>query len=114
MVEGNGPPTFDDLAPLVVSNGKEVIGLPVTVTVQDRRTEEPVVSFTRNSNGDNPCSVVYDFSEGWNFYGESERGWEACPFRLFHVPEGHILDIQASFAGNSQYAASSSEYELFL
>jgi hypothetical protein len=47
--------------------------------------------------------------------GEAVASYSGCPIRTIELPaNGHSIAIMGSFAGNTQYAASMSTWELFV
>jgi hypothetical protein len=94
--------------------GTGVAGVPVTVTFADHVTGAVLGSFTASSYGGS-CDIVKEITGGnWVLKGESVPPYSGCPVGTITAPENHYIEVMGSFAGNAQYAASVSKWELFV
>jgi hypothetical protein len=107
-------PSYIAVSTDVFSGSSEVRSLPVTVTIQNRTTEQTVGSFVEPSNLYSTCTVVDRLEGGdWIFTGQAVAPHEGCALGTVAMPEGDVPSLKASFGGNGQYAASTSEYGSF-
>jgi hypothetical protein len=84
-----------------------IFGEPLTFTITNKTSGQPVGSFSMVSNVNSPCFVTSTKASGVEtLTGESLGSVPACPLGAVTLPEGQGALIQASFAGNSTYAAS--------
>lgn len=93
--------------------GNSLAGVPVTVTIDDRTTGAVVVSFTVTSYAPR-CAIVTEAVGGmWTFRGEALGTHEGCPIGTVTASAADQIEILGAFAGNAQYAASSSAWAPF-
>ena len=108
--------------------GNGVAGVPVTITLADPVTGRALGTFTETSYGGS-CAIEIGIAGGyWVLKGEAVASYPGCPIQglagpgglalrlgAIEVPaNGHSIEIRGSFAGNAQYAASTSQWELFV
>jgi len=94
--------------------GSEITGVPVTITFADPVTGHVLGTFTETSYGGS-CAIEIGLAGGfWWSKGEAVASYPGCPIGTIELPaNGHSVEIMGSFAGNAQYAASTSKWEPF-
>lgn len=110
---GTGEPRYNPVSVSVdqqgAGPGQGVVGVPVTVTLIDYTTGVVLGSFVEASHGES-CDIVNELQgNNWVLRGEAVLN-PACPLGTIVSTANDPIDIGASFAGGSGYAASSSEW----
>ncbi len=104
---------FDVEGTAYVPCGEALIGVPITYTLKNENTGQPLGSFTEPSDPVQPCTIVYRAeAKAQTFTGESVASLPACPLVSVSMPPGQIAELTASFAGDSAHAASSDSQTL--
>lgn len=90
--------------------GKQLLSLLVTYTISNAATGRAVETFTGVSNSYATCAIHVNVTETLIiFSGEAIWPYPGCPLAVpISIPaaEPGILNVTASFAGNSTYAPS--------
>lgn len=111
---GTGEPRYNSVSVSVGTSGPGVIGVPVTVTLVNQTTLVPLGSFTEASY-EGTCTIVNELAGGnWVLKGEAVAGHPACPIGTVTAPAEQSVGIEATFAGNAQYAPSASKEQLLV
>jgi hypothetical protein len=91
-----------------------VIGVPVTITLDDYTTGVVLGSFVEPSYSFR-CLIVKEVNGGnWVLHGEAIGHEVGCPLEPITAPEDDEIDIKGSFDGNTQYGPSESGWQLFV
>jgi hypothetical protein len=94
--------------------GSGVAGVPVAITLADPVTGHVLATFTETSSGGS-CAIAIALEGGfWVLRGEAVASYPGCPIGTIFPARGNSVEIMGSFAGNGQYAASASKWELFV
>jgi hypothetical protein len=116
---GTGQPAYKTVSASVNTfasgPGSGVAGVPVTITLADHVTGQALATFAVNSFGGS-CAIVKEITgSNWVLKGEAVASYPGCPIGTITSPaNGDYIEIMGSFAGNAQYAASTSKWELFV
>ena len=114
-----GQPTYKTVSASVEAYasgpGSGIAGVPVTITLADPVTGHVLATFTGTSYGGSCAIEIGIWGGSWVLKGEPVASYPGCPIRTIELPgNGHSIEIMGSFAGNAQYAASTSQWELFV
>lgn len=92
-----------------ILGGHDLVGVPITYTITNEGTGQPLGSFTEPSDPVQPCRLAIS-TEGntQTFTGESTPPEPACPISV-SLPTGQLAVLSGSFAGDSTYGPSVSE-----
>lgn len=97
-------------------NGTQLVGQPITYTITDATTGQPIGSFTGLSNAYASCSVVLTLNSTdtvQTFTGQAVAPYSACGLGSVSMPAADTAVFAGSFAGNSTYSPSASSQEAF-
>jgi hypothetical protein len=112
-----GQPSYKTVSASVetYATGSGLTGVPVTITLADPVTGHVLATFTETSYGGS-CAIEIGLAGGfWVLKGEAVASYPGCPIGTITLPaNGNYVEIMGSFAGNAQYAASASKWELFV
>lgn len=88
----------------------DLIGVPITYTLENVSTRQPLGTFPGVSDPTEPCALRYTI-EGTTqtFVGEASFGVPACGLAAVSLPTGQIPAVVASFAGSPGFGPSVSE-----
>ena len=99
----------------IAARNMQIVGLPITYTITDATTGQTVGSFTGLSNAYASCTVVRSGAlENLSiFTGEAVAPYSGCALARVSMPAADTPVFTGSFAGNSAYAPSVSDQQLF-
>ena len=114
-----GQPTYKTVSASVEAYasgpGSGIAGVPVTITLADPVTGHVLATFTGTSYGGSCAIEIGIWGGSWVLKGEPVASYPGCPIRTIELrANGHSVEIMGSFAGNAQYAASTSNWERFV
>lgn len=90
------------------------LDVPITYTIRNQNTGQPLGSFTKLTDGPQPCAILYKVENNTQTY---VGGWvnniAGCPLAAVSLPTGQVAQLVGSYAGDSTHQASeSSAYTL--